>query len=1326
LINATGSYAITGSNTFIGSQIIEGNLSFPSNSFVSTDNVSGALYFSSLNQGTLYLNGDGGEGDVVIGYSAWQNNLKVKGGNTEITGSLGVTNIKGTGSLFLQPNQSDARLVEIYNTSPTDTHITASGGQIFLGDDQTYVKVDNYGSVERIDVVAGNELVVSSSIVNLTGSLHQSGTFYPDVIDWVSSSIVQSTGSYILTTNISGVTEYDSYQNVASALQQYINTGSIPSGTVSGSAQIVELGFATTGSNVFQGLQTISGSLIVTGSITALSASITYLQTVYQTSSVVFSSGSNILGDEASDTQTLNGVVNIPLGNLNVTGATTSSLGFFGNLQGTASYATNALSASHSVNSNTSISSSFAQTAISSSQAQNAVSASQATNSNTASYVLQAVSASYANNATSASFSQNTISGSFSNFAVSSSYAQTASFASNGGVTQILAGPNIIVSPLSGQGQVTISSTGTGTGSFNTATGSYGSFYDTTTQVNPVANTPNSMSFNETAITNGVSISGSLSPFNTYIKTQNAGVYNIQFSAQVDKTDSGTDSVDIWIRKNGIDLLDTATTVTLTGNNDKSVAAWNWFVQSATNDYYQLIWASADTDMRLLAEASSSVHPGVPSVILTANRVDQFLSNTGSFNGDFNGSFTGSLQGTASFATNALSASYAPMPDVSYFATTGSNVFKGNQTISGSLLTNTLNDGLIKIVTEAQNSSSLAVPFGYISASAAVSQSNLIFGTSTGLSGNGQLSNNLTGSIVLSGSNNIIQVGGNRASTLSQGTYGYINGNINFVSAYPTLTTSSILRPSINNNNLNSAVAFAFTTSSLGTPQFSNNNVQNTITINHQSGSLSYTSNINVGAVTSTANNIALPFLTSIGSNYMGGSGLFLNHISSSITATNNIFGGGAFSVTNLVSSSVSATNNGLSLLNNLVVGQTLGVWVSGSNPTNRRNITANIIGGVNTAVSSSQVGAEAHLYGTIVYGQNLIVSASHASNIGGSTFVGRYNDTTTLSDSQNIVFAVGTGTAVGTRRTGLYVTSGSLVGVSGSLQVIGNTTMTGSLTLSGSAGPELIVIGDSEVTGTLKVTAGITGSLEGTASYATNALTASFALNGGGGGGSAFPFTGSAIISGSLEVIGTTVISSSVANQASALTVNGYINAKNVPGQPYSYIQISSNNAAGGAGVSIDAQNSSFLFDVGVKNSNSLTLFDSGANNSIAIFNTGSAGKIQFKRNTEITGSVQGNVTALSISSNTASLDLNTGNFFTLQLVSGSATHINPSNIKPGQTINILLSTTGSGTVNFPSSVKQVSGSSYVPTTTTSKDIITLVSFDSSSLFLANVKNLV
>jgi hypothetical protein len=68
--------------------------------------------------------------------------------------------------------------------------------------------------------------------------------------------------------------------------------------------------------------------------------------------------------------------------------------------------------------------------------------------------------------------------------------------------------------------------------------------------------------------------------------------------------------------------------------------------------------------MRLYAEPINDT-PGIPSVIATVNRVDQFLSNTGSFSGSFTGVFTGSLQGTSSFATtasyalNALSSSYA-------------------------------------------------------------------------------------------------------------------------------------------------------------------------------------------------------------------------------------------------------------------------------------------------------------------------------------------------------------------------------------------------------------------------------------------------------------------------------------------------------------------------------------------------------------------------------------------------------------------------------------------------------------------------------------------
>jgi hypothetical protein len=48
-------------------------------------------------------------------------------------------------------------------------------------------------------------------------------------------------------------------------------------------------------------------------------------------------------------------------------------------------------------------------------------------------------------------------------YADSSSYAVTASYAENGGVTRLIAGPNITLSPISGTGEVTISSSAGGT-----------------------------------------------------------------------------------------------------------------------------------------------------------------------------------------------------------------------------------------------------------------------------------------------------------------------------------------------------------------------------------------------------------------------------------------------------------------------------------------------------------------------------------------------------------------------------------------------------------------------------------------------------------------------------------------------------------------------------------------------------------------------------------------------------------------------------------------------------------------------------------------------
>jgi hypothetical protein len=110
------------------------------------------------------------------------------------------------------------------------------------------------------------------------------------------------------------------------------------------------------------------------------------------------------------------------------------------------------------------------------------------------------------------------------------------------------------------------------------------------------------------------------------------------------------------------------------------------------------------------------------------------------------------------------------------------------------------------------------------------------------------------------------------------------------------------------------------------------------------------------------------------------------------------------------------------------------------------------------------------------------------------------------------------------------------------------------------------------------------------------------------------------------------------------------------------------------------------------------------------------------------ITGSVNGGVSALNISSNTASIDLATNNLFTLDLVSGSATHLTTTNIRPGQTINLLISqpSVGTGSVTYDSTLKFPAGANYIATPISgAKDIITFITFDSTAIYAASINNL-
>ena len=96
-----------------------------------------------------------------------------------------------------------------------------------------------------------------------------------------------------------------------------------------------------------------------------------------------------------------------------------------------------------------------------------------------------------------------------------------------------------------------------------------------------------------------------------------AGVYNYQFSAQLDSTSGGDHIIYIWIRKNGTDVTDSASQVRLKGNDSELVAAWNWLINLAANDYVELMYSVDDTGIQILAVAASAPVPGIPSVILT-------------------------------------------------------------------------------------------------------------------------------------------------------------------------------------------------------------------------------------------------------------------------------------------------------------------------------------------------------------------------------------------------------------------------------------------------------------------------------------------------------------------------------------------------------------------------------------------------------------------------------------------------------------------------------------------------------------------------------------
>jgi hypothetical protein len=108
------------------------------------------------------------------------------------------------------------------------------------------------------------------------------------------------------------------------------------------------------------------------------------------------------------------------------------------------------------------------------------------------------------------------------------------------------------------------------------------------------------------------------------------GSYNVAFSIQVQSESNTSETVDIWFRKNGVDVPDSNSVFGLPPrkSNDipsRTIASLNFFIDLDSQDYVEIMWHVSSSDIRIehFAAGTSPTRPATPSAIVTI----QFVSS---------------------------------------------------------------------------------------------------------------------------------------------------------------------------------------------------------------------------------------------------------------------------------------------------------------------------------------------------------------------------------------------------------------------------------------------------------------------------------------------------------------------------------------------------------------------------------------------------------------------------------------------------------------------------------------------------------------------------
>jgi len=147
--------------------------------------------------------------------------------------------------------------------------------------------------------------------------------------------------------------------------------------------------------------------------------------------------------------------------------------------------------------------------------------------------------------------------------------------------------------------------------------GAFSSDQDQTT----TANTATLMTFNTTDFSNGVTID------NSKITVATAGIYNLQFSAQFQNTDTAFQDVYIWLKQNGADITGSTGFISVpnrhAGTDGHSIIGWNYFLSMSANDYIEIYWSVPNVAVSIqhLAASGTPTKPSTQSVVATMSFV---------------------------------------------------------------------------------------------------------------------------------------------------------------------------------------------------------------------------------------------------------------------------------------------------------------------------------------------------------------------------------------------------------------------------------------------------------------------------------------------------------------------------------------------------------------------------------------------------------------------------------------------------------------------------------------------------------------------------------